>query len=464
MSLFLTSLVEKIMLAVGAALLLVSFAAPGAKSSLLRHTATSRIIGGQEAKPHQYPFVASIRGEDAEKHSCGGSLIAPNLVLTAAHCRKTYGTVHLGQNRSQQVFEINQEFIHPRYNYIDFAYDFMIIELNGSSTVQPIQLNQSPSVPHDGEIMTVIGWGRTSIEGEYVPSETLREAQVSYVPQSACRNYWARNNQQVTDDMLCVVGLSGYNCQGDSGSPLITVDSQQVGIVAWGPSVCNLPEAPSVYARINDQWGWIQAVVCTHAVQVPLGFNCSDTLALQTLETIHQKPDNGNVAGDPVTIFIVLHLDDKPQETGFVIQDWEQRDVFRANPGTFRNQTQAMQELQLQADKEYFLILLDSGNDGFCCDRGQGYYEVFVGSAPQQQSGQLLLEGIGRFGKFRIVKFSPPLPWSNLDDVPVVGGAYKTYSPAAIQNEQTVASSAAEVPFMASWTALAVALCMISYQ
>ena len=142
-----------------------------ASSSLLRRQHShpddvreldTRIIGGTEAVEGRYPYVVSLRDEYG--HLCGGSLIAKDVVMTAAHCQVESYTVVVGQhdmNESTDGEELNvkQDLPHPNYA-ITGDEDFMLVFLDGAfENVDVVRLNYDSSVPAVGQEVTVMGWG-----------------------------------------------------------------------------------------------------------------------------------------------------------------------------------------------------------------------------------------------------------------------------------------------------------------
>ena len=365
---------------------------------------SARIIDGGFAPVGRYPYAVSIHGQ-RRQHFCGGSLIAQNLILTAAHCSVTYGEVYINRYNlsdssppDQERFAILDEFVHPKYNYIDYAYDFMIIRIDGKSKIAPIKLNRVSDIPSDNATLTVIGWGRNDTNGDYVPSEVLKEAEVFSFPQSSCDTYWQSYGFDISDDMMCALRKTGINCRGDSGSPLLLKDGSdgdlQVGLVAWGSADCDLSSAPSVYARISNQIDWVDHVRCLYSSEAPTDVNCSNvnyTVAEQ------QSADSNVVGPGQVRVSIVINFDGNYYETGFALEDDHGKEIYRVNPGlSGRDADRLETTLVLDVNRSYAIILLDSANNGFCCLNGTGSYEVYF-----TESHHILLSGFGEFEKFK---------------------------------------------------------------
>ncbi|XP_016928338.2 trypsin-1 [Drosophila suzukii] len=235
-----------------------------------------KIVGGQETRVHQYPWMAVILIYD--RFYCSGSLINDLYVLTAAHCvegvpPELITLRFLEHNRSNTNEDIVvQRFVsrvkvHELYNPRSFDNDIAILRLN-----QPVDMEHQrlrpiclpiQSYSFDHELAIVTGWGAQKEGG--LGSDTLREVQVEVLPQLDCRNSTSYKPGQITDNMMC----AGYilqggkdACSGDSGGPLqATFDEQPgqyqlAGIVSWGVG-CARPQSPGVYTRVNQYLRWL---------------------------------------------------------------------------------------------------------------------------------------------------------------------------------------------------------------
>eukprot|EP00591_Stephanopyxis_turris_P008546 CAMPEP_0195517014 /NCGR_PEP_ID=MMETSP0794_2-20130614/9509_1 /TAXON_ID=515487 /ORGANISM="Stephanopyxis turris, Strain CCMP 815" /LENGTH=384 /DNA_ID=CAMNT_0040645743 /DNA_START=153 /DNA_END=1305 /DNA_ORIENTATION=+ len=233
---------------------------------------TPRIVGGSETPVGRYPYSVALFDTSFSTYSrCGGTLIAPDIILTAAHCLLPIDFVRINQhdindpNDAYEEFTVIQKVQHPNYRPRSYNYDFGLMKLSGVSSYQPISLNDDPNVPVNDKELTVIGWGTTSVNS-YRPAEVLLESNVSYMPNDACIEKSRYPTGQVTNAMMCAAAEGRDACGGDSGGPLILTgeNSKQdalVGVVSFGIGCANA-DFPGVYARVSYQVGWIRDTVC----------------------------------------------------------------------------------------------------------------------------------------------------------------------------------------------------------
>jgi secreted trypsin-like serine protease len=197
--------------------------------------AQPRIIGGTDVAPGTFPFLASLLGS-FNGHSCGGTLIAPDLVLSAAHCTGLTGAQVGRSNREDknddyEEFELLQEIRHPGYFDGYFQYDFMILLLDGQSTKQTVILNQDEDLPSPGveHGVKAIGFGVTEYnsDGSYgQPAIILQQADMTAIANAECEqskdpdalDEAYRNGYQgmISPEMLCAKGNNVDSCVGGS--------------------------------------------------------------------------------------------------------------------------------------------------------------------------------------------------------------------------------------------------------
>ncbi|ALC42080.1 CG34458 [Drosophila busckii] len=223
----------------------------------------TRIIGGQFAAPAQFPHQVSLQLKG--RHTCGGSLISENFIVTAAHCtigqspsqmRAIVGTNDLGAGNGQTL-DIAQLIIHPQYNPQSQDFDMSLIRLATpaklGAAVQTIQLAAADANYAADTLATISGFGAIN-QNLQLPNR-LKYAQVQLWSRDFCN---AQNIPGLTDRMVCAGHPSGQvsSCQGDSGGPL-TVDGKLFGVVSWGFG-CGAKGRPAMYTYVGALRSWIK--------------------------------------------------------------------------------------------------------------------------------------------------------------------------------------------------------------
>ncbi|KAL3786234.1 hypothetical protein HJC23_002485 [Cyclotella cryptica] len=128
----------------------------------------SRIIGGDETQSWQYQYTVSLQGMDSSL--CGGSLIAPDMVLTAAHCQGISNTAVIGRHNLNsndgESIPIKRETPHAEFNATIMDSDLMLVLLERpiALDVPLVKVNSDKNRPRVGESVTVMGWGDTALD------------------------------------------------------------------------------------------------------------------------------------------------------------------------------------------------------------------------------------------------------------------------------------------------------------
>lgn len=210
---------------------------------------SERIVGGVDAQPGRFAHQVALFSKDGQ-FMCGGSLIALDVVVTAAHCSDYVDTAKIGlysqyDDSVAESIPICDKVSHPAYGKSGSADDICLLRLcqkselanTGATTnAKIIRLNDDPNLPTANQILTVTGWGATSEGGSLATN--LQQVNVNYITPAECGTIYS---SALTQSMLCAGVLAGGKdaCQGDSGGPIIVEGSNNdydtlVGIVSWG--------------------------------------------------------------------------------------------------------------------------------------------------------------------------------------------------------------------------------------
>lgn len=256
---------------------------------------SGRIVGGSEAVPHSHPWQAAMLSSGGSQ-ICGGTVIDPQWIMTAAHCCAAYSPspsnykfrigahAYATSEDGASTVTLSKIVMHPSYNSpVRYAHDFCLVKTNErmqfTRNVQPACIPTGPVA--EGETVTVTGWGNTlanrgdfedfirlvkDVEEGRIPkgvaddlikaSSTLRQVDVKVSNQEYCNRQYSNG---ISADMICAAAPGKDSCQGDSGGPLVHSKDGQAflhGVVSWGRG-CAQANYPGVYARTSEVLPWI---------------------------------------------------------------------------------------------------------------------------------------------------------------------------------------------------------------
>lgn len=344
-----------------------------------------RIVGGEKAEVGEYPYFVEMGG-------CGGTLIAPDIVLFAAHCPtelflnkqvtiggiKTFNTHGGAEGRF-----CDQIISDPRYGAdgVKNNYDFALCKLNrpienyNKGKVR-LEMNWEHNFPEVGADLVVMGYGKTSEDGPVSPD--LLHVTVKHISNDVCAadDKYGGTHYTVTENMLCAsVPNGGMDaCGGDSGGPIVTKTVNNdgteihthVGVVSWGLGCAN-PNYPGVYARTSKRANWIKKTMCTKLMSVdPICNNPAPTC------------NNADVS-------ITLTTDKYGFETSWTLSDSSDKEVlFRQYKIPF---FESVNNICLNYDECYSWTVEDDFGDG------SGPYSIKVNGE------QIVSKGTNSFGK-----------------------------------------------------------------
>ncbi|XP_019524515.1 PREDICTED: ovochymase-1 [Hipposideros armiger] len=273
-----------------------------------------RIAGGEEACPHCWPWQVGLRFLGS--HQCGGAIISPSWILTAAHCLQSknnpfFWTVVAGDHdrtlkeSTEQVRRVKHVVVHEDFDRLSYDSDIALMQLSSplefSFAVRPVCLPHSTEPLLSSEICVVTGWGSIREDGDL--ASRLQQIRVPVLEREMCEHtYYPAHPGGITEKMICAgfaaTGGKDFH-QGDSGGPLVCRHEKDpfilYGIVSWGAGSAQ-PKKPGVFARVSVFLDWIQFKI-KDAVSLQIN-NESKTLIRKQLPLPTPSTDSASGPGE----------------------------------------------------------------------------------------------------------------------------------------------------------------------
>jgi len=255
--------------------------------------AQSRIVNGEPVVPHTRPYQVLLAGffpNGTAKHYCGGSIITPTHILTAAHCvdgnaaanvyiyvgLHNFTTDILSPGKGLKVVKI---FIHNTYSATSLNNDVAVLRLENAINIDLITTAMiclppaNAPVCGSGQPVAASGWGSTTGDPNRPPSS--RPIQLQQVAlacmlntETKCKRFTYILGLFNQPAKMCAYGLYKGVCFGDSGGPLVrervvdgTTYLEQVGIMSGTLDCSFTVDNPDVYANVIYLRNWIETQV-----------------------------------------------------------------------------------------------------------------------------------------------------------------------------------------------------------
>lgn len=238
-----------------------------------------KIIGGKASDFKQWPWMAGLVNTGLSIYQgqyCGAALVAPQWVITAAHCvvDETVNSINVIVGRDDllvdegELHSVDEIVIHPDFDISSLINDIALVKLSQVSRFTPIQtLGSFSTLDGADQVGIAMGWGTVFSFLERYPF-LLREVELPIISNQLCQRNMPGTD--ILDTMLCAGLLAGGvdTCSGDSGGPLIVFDEflgewRMAGITSFGLTPCAAANQFGIYTRLKEFKSFISDTICT---------------------------------------------------------------------------------------------------------------------------------------------------------------------------------------------------------
>jgi trypsin len=361
-----------------------------------------RIINGEAADRNTYPNAMVIIADREQNLVCGGTLISPTIVMTAAHCASgILEYIIVGRyNRINPLEEFDTipiiaERVHPEFNAQTLDNDVLLIQMERPPTIdiKYMLLNSVNSMPPVGVDLKVLGWGETQPNGSDLNgTPILQTVDLTYVSNDECATKANGDDDyrgKIKDSMLCTFVADADHCYGDSGGPVLAVSPldptvvMQVAIISWGAEKCADGFFPGVSQRVSTSYDWIASWVCAidgeADERTKARYSCETGQTFSPVPTPAPAPPTISPAPTvyAVHVWIELHMDEWPEDTRWTITD-KVTGVPAATSPSYAGTTDdiIVEMVALAPGRTYEFTITDDFGDGFA---DGGFYQVRLG-------------------------------------------------------------------------------------
>lgn len=275
------------------AILALALAAPAGAAA---GGAKASIVGGQAATIEQFPYLAYI--EAGNKHSgfsCTGTVVAPRVVLTAAHCVENVetgafakpaeyavatGVANPKQAQPDNVFGVVATHVFPSFDPGVVHGDAAILILSRPTAAPALALAgpAEAALYEGGAGVSVAGWGVTKAQNRQAPANmrtTTMTVQKDSVCQGKTKGFYKDYSGAVQLCLLATPRKTSGTCFGDSGGPAVATRPDgtpvELAIISVVGPLCS-PQAPNVLTRVDYVSTWVNEWIAATETGAPAPF------------------------------------------------------------------------------------------------------------------------------------------------------------------------------------------------